>query len=203
MKVRYITIEREYGSGGSKIARETAKRCGAASYGREIMETVAKEQGMSLEALEKYEENVSGSLLYSMFAMTQAKNGDPDLLSPQAKLYVAETRVIKELAEQGPGIFVGHCAAQTLKDMDGVLRVFIRASEEEKQKRAIEDYGILPDQVDSVCRKSDRRRAQYYSFCTGKKWDDPNNYDIVLDSTRLGIEGCAAALSALYTGSMN
>lgn len=199
MRVRYITIEREFGSGGSKIAAETAKQCGIACYGREIMETVAKEQNVSVKALEEYEESVSGSFLYSMFVMSQSQTGNPDLLSPEAKLYVAEARVIKNLAQQGPGIFVGHCASEALKDMDGVLRVFIHASDESKLARAIQDYGIPEKQVSAVCRKANRRRSNYYSFCTQKTWNDLNNYDLVLDSTRLGIEGCAAALAALFT----
>ncbi len=136
MRVRYIAIEREYGSGGTKIAAEVAKKCGIPSYGREIMETVAKEQNVSVETLEGYEESVSGSFLYSMFVMSQSQTGNPDLLSPEAKLYVAETRVIKNLASHGPGIFVGHCASESLKDLDGVLRVFIRANDEDKEKRA-------------------------------------------------------------------
>lgn len=200
MRVRYITIEREFGSAGTKIAEEVAKKCGIFSYGREIMETVAKEQNVSVEALEDYEESVSGSFLYSMFVMSQSQTGNPDLLSPEAKLYVAETRVIKNLANRGPAVFVGHCASESLRDMDGVLRVFIHASEEEKARRAVQDYGIPESQVSTVCRKSNRRRANYYSFCTRKKWNDYNNYDIVLDSSALGIDGCAAALSALYTG---
>ena len=199
MRVRYITIEREFGSGGSKIAAEAAKQCGISCYGREIMETVAKEQNVSVKALEEYEESVSGSFLYSMFVMSQSQTGNPDLLSPEAKLYVAEARVIKNLAQQGPGIFVGHCASEALKDMDGVLRVFIHASDESKLARAIHNYGIPEKQVSAVCRKANRRRSNYYSFCTQKTWNDLNNYDLVLDSTRLGIEGCAAALAALYT----
>ncbi len=106
--------------------------------------------------------------------------------------------MIKNLAHQGPGIFVGHCASEALKDMDGVLRVFIHAKEDSKEKRAIEDYGIPEPQVAAVCRKFNRRRSNYYSFCTQKKWEDLNNYDLILDSSRLGIDGCAAALSALY-----
>lgn len=200
MNVRYITIEREFGSGGTKIASEVAKKCGISSYGREIMEAVAKEQNVSLKTLEEYEESVSGSFMYSMFVMAQSQTGNPDLLSPEAKLYVAESRVIKNLAQQSPGIFVGHCASEALKEMDGVLRVFIRASEADKANRAIHDYGIPANQVSEVCRRFNRRRANYYSFCTRKKWNDPSNYDIVLDSSRLGIDGCVAALSALYTG---
>ncbi len=198
MKLRYIAIEREFGSGGTKIAAEVSKKCGIPCYGHEILETVAKEQNVSVKTLEDYEESISGSFLYSMFVMAQSQTGDPDLLSPEAKLYVAETRVIRTLAEQQPCIFLGHCAAEALKGTEGVLRVFIRATEEEKVKRAIQDYGVSEKEVTAICRKMNRRRANYYSFCTRRKWNDLSNYDVILDSTALGIEPCAAALSAMY-----
>lgn len=198
MNIRYITIEREYGSGGIKIAQQTAKRCGISSYGREIMEAVAQKHHLAVSELERYEETMSSSFLYSLFVMSQSQTGDPDLLSQEAKLYVAESRVIKELAKEGPAIFVGHCACHALEDQPGVLRVFIRSNEAEKEKRIIRDYGIAPKDVSSVCRKFNRKRSNYYTFCTRKKWNDLNNYDIVLDSSALGIDGCAAALSAIF-----
>lgn len=198
MKIQYITIEREYGSGGSKIAREAAKRCGIACYGSEILETVARNHNTSIETLQDYEEKVSSSFLYSMFVMSQSQTGDPDLLSHEAKLYVAETRVIKEFADRGPAIFVGHCASQALQDREGVLRVFIRANDADKERRITEDYGVDPQQVSAFCRKFNRKRANYYAFCTQKKWNDLNNYDLVLNSSTVSEDGCAAALAALY-----
>lgn len=198
MKVRYIAIEREYGSGGTEIAEKTAQRCAIAWYGREILERTAKEQQTSVEALEAYEEDVSGSLLYSMFVMTQSQTGNPDLLSQQAKLFVAESQVIRELAKTGPAIFVGHCACKALEEEAGVLRVFIRGSEADKQRRAKEEYHIPEKHVEAVCRKFNKKRGSYYSFCTRKKWNDPQNYDMILDSSALGVDGCAAALAAVY-----
>lgn len=198
MKVRYITIEREYGSAGTQIAAAVAEKCGIPSYGREILEAVAQRQDVPVSALEQYEERVSGSFLYSMFVMSQSQTGDPDLVTPEVKLYVAETRQIREMAEQGPGIFVGHCACHALKEQEGVLRVFIRSDEKTKRERIIRDYHIDPQQADSVSRRVNRRRANYYSFCTRKKWNDLSNYDLVLDSSRLGVEGCASVLAAAF-----
>lgn len=197
MKVRYIAIEREYGSGGTEIAGKTAAKCGISCYGTEIMETVANRQNVSLEELRQYEENVSNSFLYSLFVMTQGQTGDPDLLSGEAKLYVAEARVIRELADSGPAIFVGHSAGQALRDREGVLRVFIHGSEEAKLRRIVEEYGIPAGEAQAVCRQYNRRRANYYNFCTHEKWNDFRNYDMVLDSSRLGIEGCVKALTAV------
>lgn len=196
--IRYITIEREYGSGGTEIAELTAKNCGIACYGPQILQTVAQRQHVSLEELQQYEESVSNSFLYSLFVVSQSQTGDPDLLSGEAKLFVAEARVIGELAKKGPAIFVGHSACQALKDQEGLIRVFIRAEDDYKKQRIIRDYGIPADQVDSICQKFNRKRANYYQFCTRKKWNDAGNYDIVLDSSRLGTEGCVRALTAIY-----
>lgn len=198
MRVRYITIEREYGSGGTEIAEKTAAACGIRCYGPQILETVALRQNVSVEELRKYEESVSNSFLYSLFVMSQSQTGDPDLLSSEAKLYVAESRVIRELAGKGPAIFVGHSACQALQDQSGLLRVFIHGKDSLKKQRITESYGIPAEQADSVCQKFNRRRANYYHFCTRQKWNDPANYDVVLDSTTLGIEGCVRALTAIY-----
>ncbi len=197
MKVRYLAIERQYGSGGTEIARKLAETTGIPSYGREILEAVAEKEHVPVEVLEQYEERVSGSFLYSMFVMGQSQTGNPDLLMPEAKLYVAETRQIREMAARGPGIFVGHCATHALKEQDGVLRVFIRSSEDSKRQRIVRDYGIDPQKADGVSRRVNRRRANYYAFCTQNKWDDPGNYDLILDSSRLGVEGCVKLLAAL------
>lgn len=198
MKVKYLAIEREYGSGGTIIAKKTAERCGIACYGREILEQTAKEHQTSVDALEDYEESVSSSLLYSMFVMSQSQTGNPDLLSREAKLFVAESQVIRDLAKAGPAVFVGHCACKALEEEQGVLRVFIHGSDADKCRRAREDYGIPEKHVDAVCRKFNKKRGSYYSFCTRKKWNDPQNYDLILDSSALGLDGCAAALAALY-----
>ena len=198
MKVKYITIEREYGSGGSKIAEEVASRCGIACYGREIMEMAARNQHVSVEDVEKYEETASSSLLYSFFVMGQVQTGQTsDMMPMESRLYVEEHEVIKTLAHKGPAVFVGHCASEALEDEQGVLRVFIRAAEWFKRARAIEHYGISEREADAVCRRYNKKRANYYAFNTAKKWDDLSNYDIVLDSSTLGIEGCVKVLAAL------
>ena len=198
MRIRYITIEREYGSGGTRIGRLTAEKCGIRCYGPEILREVARINHTSTEFLEDYEERVSGSLLYSMFVMTQAQTGDPDLVSDESKLYVAESRVITRFSKDGPAVFVGHCAGEALRDQPGVLRVFIHGSEEDKLRRIVKDYGIPPEEVAAVCRKMNRRRSNYYHFCTRQRWQDYTGYDLVLNSSTLGLEGCAAALAALY-----
>lgn len=199
MKARYITIEREYGSGGTKIARRLAEETGIPCYGREILEAVSKSQNISVEEIEKYEENVTSSFLYSLYVMGQASRGNTDLLSREGHLFVAEQAEIQRLARDGKAIFLGHCASEALKNQKNVVRVFIRSShEEERKKRIQEEYGIQESMVESTRKHFDKKRANYYYANTGHKWNDWNNYDIVLDSGTLGSDGCVAVLKGLF-----
>jgi len=199
MKIRYITIEREYGSGGTEIAEQVAEKCGIHCYGKEILEKAASKLHITAEEAEQYEEKVTSSFMYSMFVMSQAQAGTTSGLPMESRLYVEEHNAIAELAHNGKAVFVGHCASEALKEHDCVLRVFIRADEEFKTNRAIQEYGIDPKEAGAVCRRFNKKRANYYTFNTQKQWNDFSNYDIVLDSSRIGIDGCVKALCALIS----
>lgn len=198
MKCKYITIEREYGSGGTKIARRLAEECGIACYGREILEEVSRQQNIPVEEIEKYEESVTGSILYSIFMMSKIQSGDTDMLTQENYIHVAEQEAIQRLAGNGPAVFLGHCASEALKDHKGVVKVFIHCSDNEaKNNRIMNDYGISQTQVETIKRRFDKKRANYYYVNTAVKWDDFTKYDIVLDSAVLGIDGCVAVLKSL------
>lgn len=199
MKYQFITIEREYGSGGSKIARRLAEECGIACYGEEILERVAEKNDVPVEKIKDYEENVSNSFLYTVFVMSRAQSANADMLMGEGYVYLEEQEVIKELALKGPAVFLGHCASEALKERRGVVRVFIHADKESKEKRIMEDYQIHPAMVDAAQKQHNKKRASYYRANTMKNWDDYKNYDIVLDSSQLGIEGCVAVLKGLLT----
>lgn len=129
MNYKYIAIEREYGSGGSKIACRLAEECGISCYGQEILSAASERLSVPVERIEKYEETVSNSFLYTTFMIGRAQSGNADMLSNEGHIFVAEQQEIKNFADAGPAIFVGHCAAQALKDRK-VLKVFIRCSDD-------------------------------------------------------------------------
>ncbi len=197
MSFKYITIEREYGSGGTKIARRLAEECGISCYGEEIFEAVSRKLDISVEQIQKYEETVSNSFLYTVFMMSRAQEGNADMLSKEGHIFVAEQQEIKNFAASGSAVFIGHCASEALKDRK-VVKVFIRCSDsKEKAKRITEDYGIELKQVESTRNRFDSKRAKYYYANTTQKWDDLKNYDIVLDSAKLGIDGCVDVLKGI------
>ena len=135
MKYQYITIEREFGSGGTRIGELLAKECKMPCYGREILECVARKYDISVEQIEQYEEGVTNSFLYTVFVMSKAQSGDMNMLSDEGKVYLAEQAAIQSLAQNGSAVFMGHCASEALKDRKGVVKVFIHADDAFKQKR--------------------------------------------------------------------
>ena len=199
MKCKYVTIEREYGSGGTKIARLLSEECRVPCYGREILEAVAKRMDISVERIEQYEEKATNSLLYTLVMMGRAQAGNSDMLTAEGIIYLEEQEEIRKMAMEGKTIFLGHCASEALKDKEGVIRVFIRSgSNEEKRQRIREDYGIAQKDIDATQKFYDRKRANYYYANTSKNWKNLSNYDIVLDSAALGIEGCVSVLKGLF-----
>ena len=196
MKYNYIAIEREYGSGGTKIARQLSKECGIPCYGREILEIVSGEQGIPVEQIDKYEETVTNSFLYSLYVMSKVQSSDADMMAREGHVHAAEQKVIQDLAAQGSAIFIGHCASEALSRRQGVLRVFILSDARDKTQRVIRDYRIPKEKADATMKRFDKKRANYYYSNTTKRWNDFTNYDLVLNSGSLGIDGCVAALKS-------
>jgi hypothetical protein len=199
MNIKYLAIEREYGSGGTKIAELVSANTGIPCYGKQIVEKVSKRLQMTVEEVERCEEKVTGSIMYTIYMMSQAHSGNGNMLTKEGEIFVAAQSEIQLIARHGNAIFLGHCASEALKEDEGVVKVFIRCSDEEqKRKRIIRDYGIPKEKVDTVRERFDKKRANYYHANTDNKWKDFSNYDIVLDSAILGIDGCAAVLKGLF-----
>lgn len=197
MRYRYVAIEREYGSGGTEIARKLAEECGIPCYGREILETVAKEHQVSSETLEAYEECATNSFLYSIYLMSQVPMGETNLNSREGNLYLAEQRCIRRYAGEGPAVFLGHCAAAALRDKESVLKVFIGADMEFRKQRSCQEYHLTEKQAEENIRRFDKKRSVYFEANTARKWRDNTCYDLILNSGMLGIDGCVAALKGI------
>ena len=195
---RYITIEREYWSGGRYIANKLAAECKINCYGRKILEGAANILHIPCEQLEKYEENSTNSLLYSVAMIGKSSPSVEDMLMKDGKLFVAEQETIHNFAANGPAVFLGHCASEALKDHDDVIKVFIKSNVEDRRKRICEEYGVSKNEVDNLIKKYDKKRSNYYAANTKHKWRDLNNYDVILDTSVIDLDSCVTMLKALY-----
>ena len=104
------------------------------------------------------------------------------------RLYILQHKIIKELAEKETFVVVGRCADYILKDKSNVVKVFVYADLETRVNRAIERCDINNDRAKQAVIKADKNRANYYSFYSGKKWGQPENYDLCINSTNISTD---------------
>lgn len=191
MKSRIITIERQYGSGGSVIGKLAAEKLGINYYNRQILEMTAERCGISTEYLESAEENVPTSFLYSLLLSANPARSMEDDLPLSDKVFLMESRIISELAEKEESfVLVGRCGNYILEDK-GCFSVYIYSDRKARTQRAIKDYGVAPNKADSIMKKADKRRETFYNVNTGKLWQDKEHYHLCLNSAQLGDELCA------------
>ena len=188
---RYVTIEREYASGGAQVGRLVGQALGMPVYGREILEMAAQEGGTTPEYMEHLEETDTNSLLYSLVAMAKTTQGQLPQISQTDQLNLLESQIIQRLAQEGPCVIVGRCAGWVLRERQDVLQVFVHADRETRLRRAQEEYGVSPDKAPAVLHRYDHRRSNFYHANTGRSWSRREGYHLVLDSGLLGVELCA------------
>ncbi|MBR5684239.1 MAG: cytidylate kinase-like family protein [Ruminococcus sp.] len=198
MKKTIITIERQYGSGGSNIGRLTAEKLGIKCYNRQILEMTAERCGIAPEYLENAEENVPTSFLYSLLLSANPARTMEENLPLSDKVFLMESRIINEIADREKKfVIVGRCGSYILEDK-GCFNVYIYADPEVRVKRAIEEYGVSEGKAESIMKKADKRRETFYNVNTGRLWQDKDQYALCLNSGVLGDELCAEMIVKAY-----
>ncbi len=196
---KVITITRQYGSGGREIGKKLSERYGIPFYDNEIIARAAKDTGFAEAAFERAEDKASNSLLYSIaMGMNVFSNQDVAFsgLSLDDRIFLAQSKVIRNVAEEGPCVIVGKCADYILKDRSDVINVFISAMLDFRLKRAVEIDGVSQSTVAEAVMKKDKSRANYYKYHSGERWDNVLNYDVAIRSDLCGIDGTVECLAA-------
>jgi cytidylate kinase len=191
---RVITISREFGSGGRTIGKMVAEKLQIPCYDQELIEKIAETSGLAKEFFEERGEyTLRGGWLANAFA-DRSLNG----LSVQDYLWTVQRKLILELAEKEPCVIIGRCADYILEGKADTLKVFIHASMESRAKRIVERYGESAEAPEKRLRDKDLRRSAYYRFYTDVEWGIAKNYDVALDSGKIGIERCVDIIASLY-----
>lgn len=192
---KIITITRQYGSGGHDIGEALSERLGIAFYDKELITLAARESGVSPEVFEHADEQAANSLLYSLsVGLYNYGNGFSSTMGDlpvNDQLYILQHKIIKEKAESEVFVIVGRCADYILRNRDNVVKVFIYADLESRMKRAVDKKGIEPARAKQAVTKADKNRANYYSFYSGQKWGNTENYDLCINTTNLSVEQAA------------
>jgi len=191
MSNNVITISREFGSGGRTIALAVAERLGYNFYDKALVERIAEESGYSKDFVERRGEDATSTSSF-LFNLSRSGSGGYDgVAGISDKLYVIQHNIIKQLPEEGSCVIVGRCADYILKDYENALHVFIYADMQFKVNRIVKLYGERDVAPEKRLEEKDKKRKVYYKNYTGRIWGMSENYDVSLNSGKLGIDRCA------------
>ncbi len=173
-----INIGRQYGSGGRRVAAAIGEKLGIPVYDKELIIAAAKKSGYSPEVFRRKDEK---KRFFSFFSNSGIDDNE---------VFRIQSEVIRDLAAQGPAIFLGRASDYVLRDRR-CLNVFLSCPLGLRRKYIAERRSVDEAQAEAICQREDKERENYYNFFTFRNWGVASNYDLCLDTSLLGIEGTA------------
>ncbi len=187
-KKTIITISREFGSGGRLIGKKLAEKLNVPFYDKQLLDMIAEESGFCKEMIEGAQKKAKNSFLYSLASAMGTGEAGPESLSLNERFFLAQFDTIRKIADEGSCVIVGRCSDYILRGLPEATHVFIYAEEADKIKRAVEEYGVPEEDVKKMMKDTDKARANYYSYHTGRKWGEHVNYNISIDSGYISVD---------------
>ena len=200
----YITIGRQKGAGGLEIAKRLSEEFGIPQYDKQLLDIAAKESGMCKEIFAEIDERRGSKFISGFFSgimgSLYSEYGASSGINREDLFRIQSDSIIK-IANEGSAIFVGRCADYILRERANCINIFITATPQERVERLLECGKITnaekysKDEMVELLEKSDSKRENYYNYFTYKQWGAAASYDLCLNSSLLGIEGCVKVIS--------
>lgn len=197
-----ISIGRQYGCGGQEIGRLLSEKLQIGFYDKAILKMTSDRSGIRESYFHLADERAGGSILGRIVnGLLKKQSEEPslngnELLKPD-NLFRFQSEVIKNLAEGQSFVIMGRCADMVLKDHPNLVRIYIYADMEYRIQH-VKQEGLFPvGEEQKNIRRMDKERNEYYRYYTGASWGDVSRYDLMLDSSKIGIEGAAEVILAL------
>lgn len=194
-----ITIARSFGSGGTEIASRLSQILGVPYYERQILTMASQTSGIDESEFVEVDEKLRGSYIVK----TLTKLPTTNVLRPESRAFVSDlnlyniqSQIIRELCKTQSCIIVGKCADFILKEENNVLSVFAEAYLQDCIQRIRNRIYVSEERARDLKKRTDRYRTAYYKYYTrGQKWNDPLNYDMFLNTSRLSTDQCAVIIA--------
>ncbi len=196
---RVITIGRQFGSGGHEVGLRLAKRLGYPFYDKELLSLTAENSRFAESYLAKMDEqkpsflNLGSSGVIPGGSSAQSAMTQFYHLSPNDQIFLATSKVMHSLAEQGPCVIVGRCADYILRDVDPV-NFFICAEIKDRvaRKLALDEHKEMNEQeMEKLILQTDKNRGKYYEYYTHETWGNAANYHMCINTSVVGVDGAA------------
>ena len=187
-----VTIGRQYGSGGSEIGARLAKELGLQCYDKNILRMNSAESGIKESYFHLADERAGNKLLYKIINSLKPIIGEPSLgsdLMTADNLFRFQSELICRLAAEESCVFIGRCAEYILQGTEGLVRIFIYADMEARVARIREKKIYEEEDIVKNIKRIDKERRDYHRYYTGKGWEEAENYDLMINTAAIGIDG--------------
>jgi len=182
-----ITVSREFGSGGHEIAEKIASDLGLKFYDRGMLDEIAREMNVKVEVLEKYDEKPKNIMLSRKVGKYSS--------SMEEILAEMQFDFIRKKAEEGESfVIVGRCSESVLRNVEGLISIFINGNKECKIERVMKKYVLSRPEAMRKMERHDFKRKRYHNRHSDHKWGDSRYYDICINSSPLKISGTVKVL---------
>ncbi|MDL2231840.1 cytidylate kinase family protein [Porphyromonadaceae bacterium OttesenSCG-928-L07] len=182
-----VTIAREYGSGGHEIGWKLAERLDMEFYDQRLIDLAAKELGIDSETISSSEQRISTTKLLELIIGDKQIPADMDP-SKEDSIFVEQSRIIRRVVAQKPCVIIGRCADYILKDRPNCFNVFIMSDLEFARQRVMEEFGLSAEKAEQKIHQVNQGRSNHYWQYTGRKWRDPEHYDLLINTSKIDIE---------------
>ncbi len=191
MKRYVVTISRQFGSMGRTIAQLMAWELGVNFYDRDIVEETAKRMGLPVSVISAEEENANSIYFKRQYPLGMG------LSNMQDEIFSIQKNIIEDLAKKESCIIVGRCADSILADMENKLSVYIYAPYEKRLANCTQVLKMEEKVARKMIREVDRSRELYHRRYCPEYTDAFSNRDLLVDSSRFGIEKTAGMLAEI------
>ena len=194
-----VTFARGFGTGGKEIASKLAKELGIHCYENRILTLASQMSGLDEKLFEEVDEKVHknggfSSFLRGLPRSKQYITRNEKFVSDDT-LFEYQKKIIENLAETESCVIVGKCADWILRGRDNVVSVYIEAPRDFCIRRTMEHMGVTEEFAQATISQTDKFRADYYKYYThGNYWTNPVNYDMTLNSEKVGIDECVQVI---------
>jgi len=194
-----VTINREYGSGGRVVGKLLADELGLPYYNDKIKTLTSEKSGLSEGFIEKSTENLPNTFLHNLNYSAYSSYDSISFydIPVTDKLFLAQSEVIRELAAKGSCVIIGHCADFVLRDEPGLVNIMIRGEKEDRIRYAVENYALSPEKAAEALKKIDKSRTNYFKYYTNRRWDNLDNFDLVINTSFTGLRGAVAIIKTM------
>ena len=179
-----ITIGRQHGSSGREIARLLAEKLNYKCYDKEIVDEAANHSDFSRDLIDAFDEK-----RMSAFILHAGGYGLNENFRLNMQVVSAQFEAMRNIAEKGNCIFVGRCADYILRDHDDLISVFILGDMDERLKCLERRQGLDEVEARKKIKEVDKDRSSFYRYYSDQTWSDAQNYDMCINSSKLGVEG--------------